>query len=67
MSIKLILTIPLLLVSNWINGMALAAPTKGTCPSDLMNATQYSSSSRTGAELRIVVALKLCHASSTAP
>jgi rare lipoprotein A (peptidoglycan hydrolase) len=47
MSVKLILTLPLLLVSNWFGVMALAASTQGTCPSDLMNATQYSSSSRT--------------------
>ncbi len=47
MSIRLMLSIPLLLVSTWFGGMALAGSTQGTCPSGAMNATQYSSSART--------------------
>ena len=47
MSIRLILSIPLLLVSTWFGSVALAASTHGTCPGSSMNATQYSSSPRT--------------------
>ena len=47
MSIRLILAIPLLLVSTWPGGMALAASTQGTCRSGSMNATQYNSGART--------------------
>jgi rare lipoprotein A len=47
MSVRLLLTIPLLLVSTWCGGMVLAASTPGTCRSGSMNATQYSSSART--------------------
>ena len=43
MTFKLI--IPLLLVSNWSGGIAVAAST--TCPSVSMNATQYSSGRHT--------------------
>jgi rare lipoprotein A len=47
MSIKLILAIPLLLVSTWLGGMAFAAPIQDNCPNGSMNATQYSSGSGT--------------------
>ena len=47
MSIRLIISIPLLLVSTWSGGMVLAASTQGACPGRSMNATQYSSSPRT--------------------
>jgi len=47
MSSRLILTIPALLVPTWFGGTVLAASTQGTCRSGSMNATQYSSSSRT--------------------
>ena len=47
MSVRLLLTIPLLLVSIWCGGMVLAASTQGTCRSGSMNATQYSASART--------------------
>ena len=47
MSIRLMLSIPLLLVSTWFGSVVLAASTHGTCPSSSMNATQYSSSPRT--------------------
>ena len=47
MSIRLILAIPLLLVSTSFGSAALAAPNQGTCPSGSMNATQYSAGSGT--------------------
>jgi hypothetical protein len=47
MSIRFILTIPVLFVSAFFGGMVLAASTQGSCPSGSMNATQYSSSPRT--------------------
>jgi rare lipoprotein A len=47
MSIKLILAIPLLLVSTWFADMAFAAPVQGSCPNGSMNATQYNSGSGT--------------------
>ncbi len=47
MSIRLILAIPLLLVSTPFGSAALAAPNRGTCPSGSMNATQYSAGSGT--------------------
>ena len=47
MSIRFMLSIPLLLVSTWFGGMVCAASTQGTCPGGSMNATQYSFSART--------------------
>jgi len=47
MSIRFMLSIPLLLVSTWFGGTVFAASTQGTCPGVSMNATQYSSSART--------------------
>lgn len=47
MSIRLVLTIPVLLVSICFGGAVLAASTQGVCRSGSMNATQYSSSSGT--------------------
>ena len=47
MSIRLILTIPLLLVSTLFGGVVLAASTQGVCRSGSMNATQYSSGPHT--------------------
>ena len=44
MSIRLIITLPVLLVSIWFGGQVLASSTQGTCPSGSMNATQYDSS-----------------------
>jgi|ERR1700688_173728 len=44
MSIRLIITLPVLLVSIWFGGQVLAASTQGTCPRGSMNATQYNSS-----------------------
>jgi len=46
-SIRFILTIPLLVVSTCFGGVVLAASTQGDCPGGSMNATQYSSSPRT--------------------
>jgi rare lipoprotein A len=43
MSIRLIITFPVLLVSTWFGGQALAASTQGTCPHGSMNATQHNS------------------------
>jgi hypothetical protein len=40
MSIRLIITLPVLLVSTWFDGPVLAASTQGTCPRSSMNATQ---------------------------
>lgn len=47
MAIRHILAIHLLLVSTWFGSVAIAAPTKGGCPSGSMNATQYSVGSGT--------------------
>ena len=49
MSIRVMLVIPLLLVSTWFGSIAIAiaAPTKGSCPRGSMNATQYSAGSGT--------------------
>ena len=47
MSIRLILTISVLLVSTWFGGIVLAASTQGVCRSGSMNATQYSSGAHT--------------------
>src|SRR4029077_6702250 len=47
MSIRQILTIPVLLASTWFGGIVLAASTQGLCRSGSMNATQYSSGSGT--------------------
>ena len=47
MSVRLVLTVPVLLVSICFGGAVLAAPTLGVCPSGSMNATQYSSGSGT--------------------
>jgi rare lipoprotein A len=44
MPIRLIITLPVLLVSIWFGGQVLAASTQGTCPRGSMNATQYNSS-----------------------
>jgi rare lipoprotein A len=43
MTIRLILTIPVLLVSICFGGAVLAASTREICRGGLMNATQYSS------------------------
>jgi rare lipoprotein A len=43
--------IPLLLVSTWLGGTALAGSSEGACPGGSMNATQYSySSGRTASD-----------------
>jgi rare lipoprotein A len=42
MSIRLIITLPVLLVSTWFGGPVLATSTQGTCPRSSMNATQYN-------------------------
>jgi rare lipoprotein A len=47
MSIRLILTIPVLLASTWFGGIVLAASTQGACSGGSMNATQYSYGSGT--------------------
>ena len=47
MSIRLVLTVPVLLVSICFGDVVLAAPTLGVCRSGSMNATQYSSGSGT--------------------
>jgi rare lipoprotein A len=47
MSIRLILTIPVLLASTWFGGIVLAASTQSACRSGSMNATQYSPGSGT--------------------
>jgi rare lipoprotein A len=47
MSNRLILAIPLLLVSTSFGSVAIAASTQGSCPSGSMNATQYSTGSGT--------------------
>ena len=47
MSIRVMRAIPLLLVSTWLGGVAIAASTQGKCPSGSMNATQYSAGSGT--------------------
>jgi rare lipoprotein A len=48
MSTEIIGIIPLLIVSTWCGDVAFAAASsQGPCPSDSMNATQYSSSSGT--------------------
>jgi rare lipoprotein A len=45
MAFKIVL--PLLLVSTWFGGMALAASSQGTCPGGSMSATQYGSGGHT--------------------
>jgi rare lipoprotein A len=47
MPIRLILTIPVLLISICFGGAVLAASTHGVCRNGSMNATQYSSGSGT--------------------
>lgn len=47
MSVRLLLAIPLFLVSTWFGSVAIAAPTQGTCPRGSMNATQYGTGSGT--------------------
>ena len=62
MSIRFILTIPVLFVSAFFGGMVLAASTQGSCPSGSMNATQYSSSPRTtSGQLFLPVGLTAAH------
>jgi rare lipoprotein A len=43
MSIRLLITLPVLFVSTWFGGQVRAASTQGTCPYGSMNATQYNS------------------------
>jgi rare lipoprotein A len=47
MSIRVMISIPLLLFSTWSGGTVLAASKPSACPDRSMNATQYSSSPRT--------------------
>src|ERR1700722_16458780 len=47
MSVRLVLTVPVLLVAICFGGAVLAAPTLGVCRGGSMNATQYSSGSGT--------------------
>ena len=47
MSIRLILTLPMLLVSTWFGGTVFAASIQGICRNGSMNATQYSAGSGT--------------------
>jgi rare lipoprotein A len=42
--------IPLLLVSTWFGGTALAGSSEGACPGSSMNATQYSAGGRTASD-----------------
>jgi len=44
------IVIPLLLISAWLGGTALAGSSEGGCPGGSMNATQYGSGGRTASD-----------------